>query len=138
MYTKQPKKLLILNILDILQKYSDADHRLSQKDIGDILEKEYNMKSDRKAIRRNIMDLMDYGFDIEYDEIIRMIPVKDKTNGKEKINSHTGEPETEESYIWTNFYLEGQFTEGELRLLIDGLLFRPMYLMNNAVIWWKS
>ena len=40
MYTKQPKKLLILNILDILQKYSDADHRLSQKDIGDILEKE--------------------------------------------------------------------------------------------------
>ena len=24
MYTKQPKKLLILNILDILQKYSDA------------------------------------------------------------------------------------------------------------------
>lgn len=125
MYTKQPKKLLILNILDILQKYSDADHRLSQKDIGDILEKEYNMKADRKAIRRNIMDLMDYGFDIEYDEIIRMIPVKDKTSGKEEINSHTGEPETEESYIWTNFYLEGQFTEGELRLLIDGLLFSP-------------
>ena len=76
-------------IRDRLQKYSDADHRLSQKDIGDILEKEYNMKADRKAIRRNIMDLMDYGFDIEYDEIIRMIPVKDKTNGKEKISLHT-------------------------------------------------
>ena len=41
MYTKQPKKLLIMNILDILRRYSDADHRLSQKDIIDILQTEY-------------------------------------------------------------------------------------------------
>ena len=34
MYVKQPKKLLILNILDILRKYSDEDHRLSQREIG--------------------------------------------------------------------------------------------------------
>lgn len=27
----QPKKLLIMNILDILRKYTDADHRISQK-----------------------------------------------------------------------------------------------------------
>lgn len=33
MYEKQPKKLLIVNILDILEKYSDENHRLSQKDI---------------------------------------------------------------------------------------------------------
>ncbi len=33
MYTPQPKKMLIMNILDILKKYSDEDHRLSQKDI---------------------------------------------------------------------------------------------------------
>ena len=31
----QPKKLLIMNILDILRKYTDADHRISQKDIID-------------------------------------------------------------------------------------------------------
>lgn len=31
MPVKQPKKLLILNILDILRKYSDEEHRLSQK-----------------------------------------------------------------------------------------------------------
>ena len=37
MYTKQPKKLLIFNILDILRRYSDEDHRLSQKEIADIL-----------------------------------------------------------------------------------------------------
>ena len=38
MYTKQPKKLLIMKILDVLRRYSDADHRLSQKDIIDILQ----------------------------------------------------------------------------------------------------
>ena len=37
------KKLLILYILDILQKYTDEEHRLSQKEIQDILKKEYEM-----------------------------------------------------------------------------------------------
>lgn len=124
MYTKQPKKLLILNILDILEKYTDADHRLSQKQIADILRKEYDMTADRKAIKRNLMDLIDYGFDIDYEETVRMMPVKDK-DGRDKIDPATGEKEMEENYIQTNFYLEGRFTEGELRLLIDGLLFSP-------------
>ena len=37
MYTKQPKKMLTMNILDILKRYTDEDHRLSQKEIMDIL-----------------------------------------------------------------------------------------------------
>lgn len=41
MYAPLPKKLLIINILDILKKYSDKNHRLSQKDIIEILDKEY-------------------------------------------------------------------------------------------------
>lgn len=110
MYTKQPKKLLILNILDILRRYSDEDHRLSQKDIAEILKTEYNMTADRKAIRRNILNLIDCGYNIEYSESIRMMP-----------NPKTGE--TEESYLWSDFYLEREFTDGELRLLIDSLLF---------------
>ena len=36
MYTKQPQKLLIINILDILKRYTDENHRLSQKEIVDI------------------------------------------------------------------------------------------------------
>lgn len=32
MPVKQPKKLLILNILDILRKYSDEDHRWRYRD----------------------------------------------------------------------------------------------------------
>lgn len=71
MYTKQPKKLLIMNILDILRRYSDADHRLSQKDIMEILETEYEMTADRKAIKRNLMNLIDFGYDLEYSESVR-------------------------------------------------------------------
>ena len=56
MYVKQPKKLMIMNILDILWKYTDEDHRLSQKEIADILKNEYDMKADRKAIRRNLIE----------------------------------------------------------------------------------
>ena len=44
MYTIQPKKMIIMNILDILEKYTDEDHRLSQKDICEILNNEYMMK----------------------------------------------------------------------------------------------
>lgn len=114
MRSEKPKKLLILNILDILRRYTDADHRLSQKDIVDILKNEYGMETDRKSIRRNILNLMDCGYDIEYSEAIRMVPVKDK---------ETGETKLEESYIWSDFYLEREFTDSELRLLIDSLLF---------------
>ena len=56
------RKLIIMNILDILRRYSDEDHRLSQKDIVDILQTEYNMAVGRKTIRRNIMTLMDCGY----------------------------------------------------------------------------
>lgn len=104
------KKLVIMNILDILRRYSDEDHRLSQKDIVDILKTEYNMTVERKSVRRNIMNLMDCGDEIEYSESVRMVP-----------NSKTGE--MEESYIWSDFYLVRNFTDGELRLLIDSLLF---------------
>ena len=74
MPVKQPKKLLIMNILDILRKYSDEKHRLSQKDITEILKTEYDMTADRKVIRRNILNLMDCGYNIAYSESIRMVP----------------------------------------------------------------
>ena len=123
MYVKQPKKLLILNILDILRKYTDEDHRLSQKDIAEILKNEYDMKVDRKAIRRNLLNLMDCGYEIEYSETIRNVPVKDKKTGAVLRDKDTGEPVMEENELWSDFYLKRQFTDGELRLLIDSLLF---------------
>lgn len=110
MFIKQPKKLLILDILEILRRYSDADHRLTQKDIADLLERDYGMQADRKSIRRNLMDLMDCGYEIEYTETTRK--TRDPRTGNR-----------EETAIWTDYYLVRDFTDGELRLLIDSLLF---------------
>ena len=101
MYTKQPKKLMIINILDILRRYSDKHHRLNQKNIAEILKKEYHMKADRKSIRRNLMNLIDFGYDIEYSETIRMVP-----------NAKTGE--LEKAYILSDFYLRREFDDSEL------------------------
>lgn len=105
MYTKQPKKMLIMNILSILKKYSDENHRLSQKEIKDLLEREYDMKVERKAIKRNLMNLLDSGYDIECAEAVRV-----NKNGEEEI-------------IYTDWYLDRRFSDSELRLLIDSLLF---------------
>lgn len=110
MDTTEPKKLLIINILDILRQYTDEDHRLSQREIADILKTEYNMKADRKAVKRNLMNLIEFGYDIEYSESVRMVK-----------NSATGE--LEESTILSDFYLVRDITDSELRLLIDSLLF---------------
>ena len=110
MYTKQPKKMLIINILDILKRHSDPEHRLSQKDILRYLREEYEMNADRKSVRRNIEDLLDFGYIIEYTETVRLTP-----------NPKTGE--LEENNIWSDYYLVRDFDDSELRLLIDSLLF---------------
>lgn len=110
MVTQQPKKLIILNILDILKKYTDEEHKLSQKQIEAILGREYGMTADRKAIRRNLMNLIDFGYDIGYSESLRIMP-----------NPKTGE--MEENMKLSDFYLQRDLTDGELRLLIDTLLF---------------
>ncbi|MEE0773337.1 MAG: WYL domain-containing protein [Anaerovoracaceae bacterium] len=61
------KKLYILYILEILKRYSDADHRLTQQDIIRYMEKDYGAVCDRKTISRNIGDLMEAGYEIEHD-----------------------------------------------------------------------
>lgn len=108
-YTVPPKKMIIINILDILKRYSDENHRLSQKEIAQILADEYNTKVERKTIKRNIMNLIEFGYDIEYTETIRYVTNKDGVK--------------EESAILSDFYLVHEFTDIELRLLVDSLLF---------------
>ena len=44
---KSEKKLIVLYILQILEKYSDQDHYLTQKQIIDLLEKEYEISEAR-------------------------------------------------------------------------------------------
>lgn len=98
---KQAKKLLIMNIYEVLKRHSDEKHTLSQKEIAEKLEQDFGMTADRKAIKRNLMCLKDMGYDIRCKEIER--------RGGEEV-------------ICSEWYLEPEFTEGELRLLIDSLL----------------
>lgn len=104
MYTIPPKKMIVINILNILKKYTDMEHRLTQAEIVELLKKEYNMDVDRKSVKRNLMNLIDFGYEIEYNEIPRK-------NG------------SEENAILTDFYLNREFSDSELRLLIDSVLF---------------
>ena len=105
MYIGQAKKKSIIAILKILYEHSDAEHRLSAKEIIDRLWTDYEIKLDRKAVKRNLMDLVDFGYDIEYKET----PKKN--------------PQGEEEIIYTDWYIHHTFDNSELRLLIDSLLF---------------
>ena len=102
-----PKKMLTLHILDILKRFSDEEHRLSQKDIQNILvdkNEKYHMSVERKAIKRNLEELIDAGYDIRYE-------VRRRGTG-EKAND-----------ILTDFYIERDFTNVELKYLIDSVVF---------------
>lgn len=101
----QGKKMLIMRILEILEKYTDESHRLSQKEIVSILKRDFDMIVDRKAVRRNLLELVDNGYHIEYTETVRR-----RENGEEEV-------------LLTDWYLCRDFTDAELRLLIDSLLF---------------
>lgn len=119
-----PKKLVILYILDILQKYTDEEHRLSQKEIQDILKREYEMTVDRKAVKRNLLNLIEYRSNIEYREVSRKDIFRKKDSVSYKGTSDFVDKEiSEDDLLWTDFYLKQKFTNEELRLLIDSLLF---------------
>ena len=61
----QPKKMIILDILNILRKHTDEDHRLSQHQIQNLMESEYGMKVNLKTDRRNHTKLIEYKFTIK-------------------------------------------------------------------------
>ena len=117
--TAPAKKMLIMNILDILKRYTDEEHKLSQKQIMDILWADYDMAADRKTVARNLTNLMAAGYPIECRDDIARTYINKK-----------GEKET--SYILSDFYLERDFTDAELRLLIDSLLFSKHIPYNQC------
>ncbi|MCR4683756.1 MAG: WYL domain-containing protein [Clostridiales bacterium] len=61
----EPKKLALLRILQILERYSDCDHPLTQEEILNLLEADYGIVIERKAVGRNISLLKEAGIDIE-------------------------------------------------------------------------
>ena len=89
MYGTGTKKMLNMLILDILKEYSDKEHRLLQQDIIDLLDSNYGISCERRAVKNNIVSLREMGYDIASDK---------------------------------GYYLKTRdFTDAELRLLIDGV-----------------
>lgn len=61
----EPKKLALIRIWQIFQRYSDYDHPLTQDDVARYLESDYGIVIERKAISRNISLLKEAGVDLE-------------------------------------------------------------------------
>ena len=61
----EPKKLALLRVLEILEKYSDSDHPLKQEDILNLLSVDYGIEVERKTIGRNLALLKEAGYEIE-------------------------------------------------------------------------
>lgn len=83
----QSKKLLILNILEILKRHTNVNRPITQKKIMEYLEQDYGMTAERKAVKRNLVELMEAGY-----------PVRIKS---EKVR-RTGD---EENIACSDFYL---------------------------------
>ena len=119
MLGSRPKKMMNMYIYDILRRNTDAEHPMTQREIQKRLESEYDMTVDRKAVKANLEDLINDGsYNIEYSTKIRFTP-----------NRSTGE--IEKSEILTGFYYNNVFTDSELRLLMDSVLFSKSIPMAN-------
>ncbi len=109
----QRKKLVLIHILSILQKHTDAEHTLTVAEIGQILERDYDLIVDRKAIKKNLLDLISYGYEVGYTQKTRY------THGKKE-------------KILTDWYILRDFTDAELRLIVDSLLFSKHIPYNQC------
>lgn len=108
-YGNDSKKILNILILDILKKYSDEEHHLTQQEIMRKLKSEYEIeKIDRRTVKANIISLFDMGYDIYgADE-----DAEDESDG---------------------YYLrEREFEDEELRILIDSVLFSKTLTNSEA------
>ncbi len=97
MESKQPKKLIILYILKILQDNTDQNHKISQHRIRELLEERYNIKVNRKTVRSNLSKLMEFGYPIYYREESRI-----NQNGEEEM-------------LMTDWYYDQEWSNGELK-----------------------
>lgn len=111
MYRAQSKNLMVLYILKILKEYTDEDHRLSQEEIREKLEQDYEMTVDRKSIKRNLENLKAEGYEINST-------TNKRGSGKKQNETNT------------DYYIESDFDDSELRFLIDGLIFSK-YVPSN-------
>ena len=73
MYGTGNKKMLNMLILEILRKYSDEDHSLTQQEIIRLLDKNYGMECDRRSVKNNVLFLKEMGYDISMEKGYRLL-----------------------------------------------------------------
>ncbi len=67
LYGRQDKKALNMLILEVLEQYTDRDHRLTQQEIVDLLEKNYGVPCTRQTVKNNLMLLGEMGYEISME-----------------------------------------------------------------------
>lgn len=67
MYATGTKKMLNMLILEILRNYSDEEHRLTRQEIMRLLEQDYGMECDRRSVKRNVLSLVEMGYEIDME-----------------------------------------------------------------------
>ncbi len=72
MYATGNKKMLNMLILEVLKRYSDENHSLTQQDIIKLLDKNYGMECDRRSVKNNVISLKEMGYDISMDKGYRL------------------------------------------------------------------
>lgn len=55
-------------ILDILEEYSDEDHKLTQQEIIRLLKLNYDMDCDRRSVKNNVLFLKELGYEISIED----------------------------------------------------------------------
>ena len=73
MYGTGNKKMLNMLILEILQKYSDENHALTQQEIIMLLQQNYAMECDRRSVKNNVLSLQEMGYDISMEKGYRLM-----------------------------------------------------------------
>ena len=73
MYATGNKKMLNMLILEILQKYTDENHSLTQQEIIKLLRQNYGMECDRRSVKNNIDSLKEMGYDISTEHGNRLL-----------------------------------------------------------------
>ena len=68
MYATGNKKMLNMLILEILRKYSDEKHPLTQQQIIKLLKQNYGMECDRRSVKNNVEHLAELGYEISMDK----------------------------------------------------------------------
>ena len=73
MYATGNKKMLNMLILEILRKYTDEEHSLTQQEIIRLLDINYGMECDRRSVKNNVLSLKELGYDISMEKGYRLL-----------------------------------------------------------------